>query len=92
MSDLAKKSRHPEGSTDYSDKIRKTPGLRALYDNIGDEDIALALHEEIIAEKPDAWRGSKIKQRKVKNIIKKHIEYEEDVEKIFDIITNQQEY
>lgn len=92
MSDLAKKSRHPEGSTDYSDKVRKTPGLRALYDNIGDEDIALALHENIIAEKPDAWRGSKIKQRKVKNIIKKHIEYEEDVEKIFEIITKQQEY
>lgn len=90
--DVVRKAKKPEESNQYSDKVNKTPGLRALYDNIGDEELALNLHEDIIAERPDGWRGKKIKERKVENIIKKHIFNEDKVKEIYDIIVNQKEY
>lgn len=92
MANLAKQVKYPEGSSQYTEKTNKTPGLRALYDNIGDEDIAVSVHEEVVAYKPDAWRGHKIKERKVRNLIKKYISDEELLEKVFDIVVKQREY
>lgn len=92
MAELAKRTKHPEESSQYSERTNKTAGLRALYDNIGDEDLAVSVHEDIVAYKPDSWRGHKIKERKVKNLIKKHISDEELLEKIFEIVFKQKEY
>ena len=92
MTELAKKAKHPEESSQYSEKTNKTAGLRALYDNIGDEDLAVSVHEDVVAYKPDSWRGHKIKERKVRNLIKKHISNEDLLEKIFEIVVKQREY
>jgi type I restriction enzyme R subunit len=92
MANLAKQAKHPEESSQYSEKTNKTAGLRALFDNIGDEDVAVSVHEDVVAYKPDAWRGHKIKERKVRNLIKKYISDEELLEKVFDIVVKQKEY
>ena len=92
MADLAKKTKHPEESRQYSERTNKTAGLRALYDNIGDEDIAVSVHEDIVDYKPDSWRGNKIRERRVKKLIKRHIPDEELLEKIFEIVVKQKEY
>lgn len=92
MADLARKTKNPENSNQYSERTNKTPGIRALFDNIGDEDIAVSVHEDIVAYSPDAWRGHRIKEKKVRNIIKKHISDEELLEIVYEIIVKQKEY
>lgn len=92
IADIARKSKHPENSSQYSESMKKSPALRALFDNIGDEEVAETLHEDIVSYSPDSWRGNTIKERKVKKIIKKYIEDEELFEKIYDIVVKQNEY
>lgn len=92
IAELAKKTKHPEDSSQYSEKTNKTAGLRALFDNIGDEDLAVSVHEEVTTYAKDAWRGSKIKERQVRKLIQKYISDDELLEKVFEIIVNQKEY
>lgn len=92
IADLTRKSKHPENSSQYSEAMKKSSALRALYDNIGDEEIAENLHEDIVSYSPDSWRGNTMKERKVKKLIKKHIEDDELLEKIYEIIVQQNEY
>ncbi len=92
IADLTRKSKHPENSSKYSESMKKSPALRALFDNIGDEETAENLHEDIVSYSPDSWRGNTMKERKVKKLIKKHIEDEELFEKIYEIIVQQNEY
>lgn len=92
IADLTRKSKHPENSSQYSEAMKKSSALRALFDNIGDEEIAENLHEDIVSYSPDSWRGNTMKERKVKKLIKKHIEDEELLEKIYEIIVQQNEY
>lgn len=92
MAELAKKAKHPEESSQYSERTNKTAGLRALFDNIGDEDLAVAVHEDIIEYAKDSWRGNKIKERLVRKLISKHILDDELLEKIYEIVVKQKEY
>ena len=86
---LANKVKKPEESETYPLTIN-SKGKQALFDNVGqDESLAIALHEEIMRVRPDGWRGNKIKERQVKNSIKKHIVDEIKVEEIFNIIKEQ---
>jgi type I site-specific deoxyribonuclease, HsdR family len=92
MAELAKKAKHPEESSQYTERTNKTAGLRALFDNIGDEDLAVAVHEEVASYAKDSWRGNKIKERLVRKLIKKYIPDQELVEKVFEIVVKQKEY
>jgi len=86
---IANKVKKPEESETYPLTIN-SKGKQALFDNVGqDESLAIALHEEIMRVRPDGWRGNKIKERQVKNSIKKHIVDEIKVEEIFNIIKEQ---
>lgn len=92
IAELAKQADDPGTSASYPRSIN-TGALRALYDNLEEnEDLALSIDHEIQSTKPDNWRGTRIKMRVVKNAIKKHINDEELVEKIFEIVKNQGEY
>jgi type I restriction enzyme R subunit len=82
----------PEASRAYSNRL-DTPAKRALYDNLGqDEDLAIELDEIIRSTKKDGWRGNVLKEREVKYAVKKLIPDNFDLNKIFDLIKNQDEY
>lgn len=73
VAQLCQRVTHLEGSGDYPTSL-DTNAKRALYDNLDrDEARAIALDNAIRSTKKDNWRGSKIKQREVKNAIKQHL-------------------
>ena len=89
---LTKLVRDPTGSTSYPPKL-DTPAKRALYDNLhGDEDLALALDYDIRKIKKDSWRGNIIKEREIRRVLFKHLQDEEEVEIVFELVKNQKEY
>jgi type I restriction enzyme R subunit len=79
-------------------KAIDTKAKRALYDNLdSDEKLALKVHENVEAAKPDDWRGSRIKERQVRIAIKRAlsefgINDENKVNAIFELVKNQHEY
>lgn len=46
--------------------MKRSQALRALFDNIGNQEVAENLHEDIVSYSPDSWRGNTMKERKVK--------------------------
>lgn len=90
--ELAKQTKNPGNSSRYPSTIN-TPGKRALYDNLDeDEDLAVKIDVEIKTTKPDNWRATRIKKRVVENAIKKYVYDEEVVSDIMKIAESQTEY
>ncbi|MDP2845096.1 MAG: restriction endonuclease subunit R, partial [Candidatus Methanoperedens sp.] len=90
--ELSKNVKNPASSATYP-KTLNSSAKRALYDNLGqDEELTMALDSEICHTKKDGWRGNIIKEREVKYAIKKHIKDDEDVERVFELVKNQNEY
>jgi len=97
--DLTKQVANPaSGGVTYPQALR-TSAQRALYDNLGrNEELANALDRELLDNKPDEWRGSTIKERAVRNIIRDAIaKYnvgadESEIEAVFELVKNQREY
>lgn len=70
-----------------------TPGKRALYDNLGeDEDAALKIHEAIISSRNADWRGNQAREQNIKTAIYGVLQNEAKVERIFPIVKAQREY
>lgn len=70
-----------------------TPAKRALFDNLEEnEELAMVMDHEIRYGKKVDWIGDVIKEREVKNIIKRHISDKEKVAQILEIVKNQREY
>ena len=99
---LSTQVREPNTHTDYSDTIN-TGVLRALFDNLGDapadrrEDIALALNDAILNARRDDWRGNRFKEIEVHNAIVRVISEDFgddtiDIDTIFELVKNQNEY
>tara|TARA_Y100001949_G_scaffold166733_1_gene163661 strand:- start:295 stop:1026 length:732 start_codon:yes stop_codon:yes gene_type:complete len=97
IENLIKDLDNPTRSEEYPDKIN-TKGLMALYGNLdNNEDAALKLHNSIISEGADDWRGNRMKEKAMRIIIRdalqeSNIDNEDTVEKIFQIVSNQNEY
>lgn len=92
IAELAKQAKNPSSSSKYPKTINSA-ARRALFDNLdGDEDLAVNIDNEIKTTKPDNWRGTKIKMRVVENAIKRYIQDDETVRRIFEIVKNQGEY
>jgi type I restriction enzyme R subunit len=90
--ELTRHIKLPEASREYSARLN-TPAKRALYDNLGqDEILAIELDEIIRSTKKDGWRGHVLKEREVKYAIRKRLPVNYDIDAIFDIIKNQDEY
>ena len=87
----------PNTKKNYPENINTKP-LQALYDNLGeDEELSIAMDSQIRYTKDDDWRSSHIKRRKVeiaiKQVFKEYgIEDENEVKRIFELISNQKEY
>lgn len=90
--ELARQVRKPESSQRYSSRL-DTPAKRAFYDNLGsDEGLAVSLDEIIRKTKKADWRGDLIKEREVKRAIRSLVSDPEQVEQVFELAKNQQEY
>ncbi|NUQ24839.1 MAG: HsdR family type I site-specific deoxyribonuclease [Saprospiraceae bacterium] len=71
----------------------KTPALKALYHNLGDdEQLASQVNEAVIRIKKAGFRGNQAKENEIKQEIFKIIPDIEEVERIFKVIEKQQEY
>jgi type I restriction enzyme R subunit len=90
--DLAKKVKNPAWGTSHPTSI-DTAAKQALYDNLDkNKALASAIDAEIRKTKKDDWRGNKVKEKEVRNAIRKHIPDEGQVDLIFDLVKNQHEY
>lgn len=90
--ELTKQAHNPNKSRKYPENINSAAKM-ALYDNLGqNEEIAVAIDKGLKNTRPDGWRGHKLKERLVKNAIREHINDEEIIERIFEIVKKQGEY
>lgn len=89
--ELAKKVAKPGSGKAYPASIQ-TPGQKALYDNIGDLDKALEVHEGILREAQHGWREIPIRKRKVRQWLAGIFSDEAELERIFSIIEANNEY
>jgi type I restriction enzyme R subunit len=91
--ELAKKVESPNLDSSYPNNIN-TPALAAIFDNTGtDEELALTIHKAILNSKKDGWKGHKIKEKIIRNAIKKIIsDNPELVDKVIGIAREQSEY
>jgi len=90
--ELAKKVQNPGEGMDYP-KSLDSRAKRALYDNLGnDEVLALAIDEAIRTTKKDDWRGHPVKEKEVKNAIIKHLKDKEKANEIMKVVKEQNEY
>ncbi|CAD7768280.1 hypothetical protein FHEFKHOI_00183 [Candidatus Methanoperedenaceae archaeon GB50] len=80
----------------YPLSIKNSMAKRAIYDNLEGvedrEEVTNRIDEAIRKTKKDNWRGHSIKERQVKNAIRKILRDEELSEKIFEIVLKQGEY
>ena len=71
----------------------KTPGRRALYDNLGqDEAAAMAVDDAIRSTAQNGWRGNKMKERMLQRKLFEVLSAEEVVSSIIEIIRSHDEY
>ncbi|MCO6362002.1 type I restriction endonuclease subunit R [Paracoccus sp. 08] len=90
--DLTKKAQGIETVASYPAALN-SKAKRALFDNLnGDEDLALAVDDEIRLTKKDSWRGNKFKEKEVRNAIRKHVADPGKLDVIFELVWNQDEY
>ena len=84
--------KNPAKSATYPTSLNSN-AKRALYDNLSqDEELTIALDAEIYHIKKDGWRGNIIKEREVKYAIRKHVDDDTEVDRIFELVKNQNEY
>lgn len=91
--ELAKNATKPEGNTRYPESIRSHGGLRALYDNCGeDEAYALKLHKAIMKAKQDGFRNNPAKENRIKRALYQITNDDDEVERIYRIVVEQEDY
>jgi type I restriction enzyme R subunit len=89
--ELAKNVAEPAHSKAYPSQIN-TKAKQALYDNLDkDENLTMVLDEAVRYTKKHNWRGDKLKEREIINLLKDHLP-DKDIEPIFEIIKNQSDY
>ncbi|MDA8536380.1 HsdR family type I site-specific deoxyribonuclease [Alphaproteobacteria bacterium] len=70
-----------------------TPELRALYNNMGEnEEMAVRLHQHLVANIPDGWRGVGPREQRVKQAIFAVVNDKTEVQRLFQIIKQQAGY
>ena len=91
--DLARNVTKPEENEDYPETVRHSAALRALYDNTGySVDLAVELHEAVLRSRMDGFRNNPVKEKQIKRELYKILKDKNEVERIFKIIVEQEEY
>jgi type I restriction enzyme R subunit len=95
--------RWPRGSSPASDDdtpepLKRSPGLRAIYNNLGNGsgearlEIALRVDEAVRHARPDDWRGHQPREQTIKRALYSIVGNDDDVERLFAVIKAQPEY
>ena len=83
----------PENNTEYPESIRKSGALQALYDNTGaNEQLAQKLHAAILKSRQDHFRNNPVKENRIKKELFKILNDADEVERLFKIVIEQDEY
>jgi type I restriction enzyme R subunit len=91
IAELAK--RVEAGQSEETPKTLDTPGKRALYNNLNqNEELALRLDEIVKKTRPDGWRGVQAREQVIKRSLYEVLRSEGEVEQMFLIIKAQREY
>lgn len=91
--ELAKNVTTPENSVRYPESVCKSGALRALYDNCGeDEELALRLDKAIRSRKQDGFRYNPVKENRIKRELFKVLGDEDEVDRIYMLVVEQEEY
>ena len=81
------------GTAEETPEKLDTPGKRALYNNLGEnEELALRVDTAVKVNRPDSWRGNEAKEREIKRVLYQELGDTNEVERIFLIIKAQGEY
>jgi type I restriction enzyme R subunit len=81
------------GQSEETPQTLDTPGRRALYNNLKqDEEMALRIDEAVRKTRPDGWRGVQAREQVIKATLYGVLGNEAEVERIFLIIKAQREY
>lgn len=81
------------GQSDGTPQTLNTPGKKALYNNLGqNEALALKIHETVMFVRPDSWRGVQAKEHVIKLALYGVLHDVAEVNRIFVIINSQTEY
>jgi type I restriction enzyme R subunit len=97
IAELIQNVKYPSSMTTYPESI-DSDSKRALYDNLNNnEKVALKVNDAILTNKPDGWRGNRIKERTVRPAIKRALEQcdihdEDQVEVVLALARNQNDY
>lgn len=82
-----------EGKSEETPDVLKSQAQRALYYNLAkNEGLAMQVDAAVKITKRDGWRGNPPKEKEIKGAIFKFIPDVSEVERIFKIIEEQQEY
>jgi type I restriction enzyme R subunit len=91
IAELAK--RVEAGQSEETPKALDTPGKRALYNNLNqNEELALRLDETVKKTRPDGWRGVQAREQVIKRALYEMLHSEAEVERMFLIVKAQREY
>jgi len=91
IAELAK--RVEAGQGEETPKTLNTPGRRALYNNLNqNEELALKIDEVVKQTRPDGWRGVQAREQVIKAALYGVLQDKVEVERIFPIIKQQTEY
>jgi type I restriction enzyme R subunit len=91
IAELAK--RVEAGQSDETPKTLDTPGKRALYNNLSqNEGLAIRIDETVKRTRPDGWRGIQAREQVIKAALYGVLQDAAEAERIFLIIKAQKEY
>ena len=91
IADLAKSVE--AGQPDDLPEQLNTPGRRALYNNLGEnESLAIQLDAAVKKNRPDGWRGVQAREQVIKFTLYEILQDTAEVERVFLIIKQQKEY
>jgi len=91
--ELAKNVSEPQNNDKYPENVRSSAAMRAFYDNCGeDEELAIKLHNAVLTSKLEGFRNNPVKEKKIKKAIFKILNDSEEVERIYKLIVEQEEY
>ncbi|KAF5414970.1 MAG: hypothetical protein C5S48_07205 [Candidatus Methanogaster sp.] len=81
------------GHSEDTPKTLNTPGRRALYNNLTqNEELAIDIDTAVKENRHDDWRGIKAREQVIKSALFSVLKDESEVERIFLIIKAQKEY
>ncbi len=81
------------GTDDRTPSALNTPGKRALYHNLGEDEIkALLVHDTVLEYRLDDWRGNQAKERELQGALYQALGDVDETLRVFEIVKKQSEY